>query len=1678
MYLYALVLYAFWGMFTPDRIPDIQSTRELPGHLDPDLPLSVDELVYNYSIEMPLMVARGGAILNGVYIWAVVFIILNTVTSLLILAPYCLVAIVIWCFGPVATFTVGWAVLHAVVIVAAAGSLALTRLWVPCTWAIFETALETEYGRDMVNKTAEPVFHTIEAIATTGQLKAYSYQGKLYNPATISIGPEEEKPLRLAIATYWLYCPSSIEGGMTLIWASGILALLVSRHLYAAVRKWVKSYFVLFKLTIAIVVLATTASPRTMSALADMATFVLTCFWYPFYFLFVKGNFKAARRYVRLAFLIASLRILNFGLETGLIAARSSSTVKGFGLKQEKIRAIWNNTIMDFARTIDNISVPNFIRSLPDRFDREAINEANRVLKDLGWPEAPDVTDQHSGIPKNADKYMHAFVGGTNIRQGIVHMELKVAEELENLKGLAPEYKRSEQFATYENELESLSRYFQENKVDIPDIKIDEIWLLVGEIFKDSRLAPFSYILKKWEKKYGLGPFWGTTTKSGKFKKLSRKKFIASIGGMANMVKLWASTFAVAHTLPPVAPVSVKSEALGPKKWMADRVRTIVGAPITHYISSTLWNFFPNHNFKFWSTNVKVGMPLNGANLSKLVLQHKGYQNHFAGDFTEFDSTLVGKVLDLIKGVRKKGFERHRDYAKICFLIDATYKGLYSMPLMTTSTGDIYAKKQGLSTGHSSTSMDNSIATPILYLGAWRSLTGLSAHEFRHYNKLSNYGDDHLLSWLSTAPATWNVDNIQKAMSRMGVGMRDEEPSHDIDKMEFLSKKWREPSFSDHAEMAAAGVNCPALIVYHDPKKLVGKCYAPAKQVNWDRFYRAKRLVSYMYLTAHHQDLYNKLYEDLERILVSNEGSILACPVPIPTYGDVLRKWYNPDSVIDEPESKDDKLSPDDVSLGVIDYSMDGLADTVVNILSTIPDILNPTIYNMGYTNYLVSLFRNHVSWPVELIRRSNSITTHTNLIATLKRTCYDFLADVDVLTTSPNNESNSALLCKHWLYMLLRGPVKTPGVFALASWADKKIGEANFVLNGHVQPFVKRFDVPWKEIFLITLIDFIPVVQVPKIITFIRIPSFSSIGESLYGMILNRIWSKVPANMKQAAASLDTIGPESPVLLIEAPTGTGKSTTFLNFVHRFYGHRYKRVILVVPRRLIVLTLTPYINQAFGLNAKMVTEGHAFYEEYKLIITTPAEVMMHDRWLTEGNLFLVDEAHVEEAPVMAVITILKAVVAPMILLTATPSDDNHSIASVHIPLQIASTWTITEALSETIDLGGSSNYSDYWKIYKSRILSIIKAKTLSKILVFVIDRAQAIDIANSTSRRACVLSSVDKVIDKDAQLYVATSVADVGLTIPDVDWVVTSNLTRKGLPSLGNTTVGLVHVPNSLVRQRRGRTGRTNNGVFTLFTFTNCSFVVDDKKWSDATIGVELLRGNIPPETVARFFPDSICSLWDKPYSRDMDTTVDLFVKGMTQWRRAMESQHQRTFKNTLDAEGLSDLWLVQGNTIPTSIVVETRDGQETQFKTKPLEIDEAFRFVVGASKWMADRLFSTNFIRLTDYLRSETISSDTFIRHWDSEEGFTPKSVENSFPADERFGRRGLPVGEYATDISKDFGFFDKKDPLQDATPKQDRKAASRSNKPKSKPAPQGPLPPGMRKTKTRKIVVDSDDE
>uniref|UniRef100_A0AAU7YBX3 RNA-dependent RNA polymerase n=1 Tax=Exserohilum turcicum fusarivirus 1 TaxID=3229024 RepID=A0AAU7YBX3_9VIRU len=1151
------------------------------------------------------------------------------------------------------------------------------------------------------------------------------------------------------------------------------------------------------------------------------------------------------------------------------------------------VLAVLTNTVAKIAVVVSDLGLPNYIQGGKGTYDAEHIQETLDMMREAGWP--INVSLAEPSRFGSSQAYADWLVSGTDWEQGIHNRKVYIDTALDPLRVKAVEWRRTEEYRTPENELKSLSRYFKSPSYDYPDLELDDVWYLLGDIFRYSRITPMNYIIKMWEKKYALGSFM--VDPDNPRKKYSRWKFIRSIG-FANFKKLWRRTFEIAPAFAPVAHVSVKDEALPPRKYLADKLRTVIGSPLGQYIMSTVWNYGPNHNFQWRTTPIKVGMPLNGYWMDYVFSSHARCQIHYAGDMSEFDSTLSGSVLSLISAIRKKGFEHHKDRERIARLIDINYEQVSRQLLNTTSSGDIYRKGTGLTTGHSSTSMDNSVGLVVLYLMAWKDVTGLSAKEFKFYNELSCFGDDHILSVAGNKPAAWNFRSIQAAMARWGV-TNNLEATGPLESLTFLSKRVRTPTPKDIADFDAAGVPHPRYAVYHERDRLVGKMVAKVKTVAPE--YRLKRLISYLSLTAHHPDVYEMVTGIIKRTNTFKKylkGPNNPKGYVIPSYNKIVRDWYKPDANF--PENMIDEVQEQyHVADSVLTYGGLTPLDSLLGALALVPDFVNPSIFNMGYMVALQSKLHRTISWPVQLLSIANGAYGAAELTYLARKTIYEFI-DPTIAVHVEHETNFSSLLLRHWLFLGYKSMPSKP-LFSFP-WAAvvRKVSQVQFVLNGKLQLEAKRWTFQALDLLVISMLSF---VQIPDVLSWVRplsLPDVNLLIENVQFFLTSFFWQSLPPNYADTTKHLRGLDGKQ-TLVIAAPTGSGKSTSFIRHCSLTVGHNYNKIIVVEPRSSIVRTITPYVRSVLGLDASGATTGMTLDQECKIWYVTAQELLLHPSWYNgtaSKNLIIVDECHIDEPAYSLVKKEVQDYQCHRIMLSATPNySEFDSAGVVDCPLSNARLYNVHTSHIPCDDIVTKMDFNRH---YTSQVISAIHLRPQSSvILVFCTTLGMCMKLSEQCPRRSTILSSGTQTVPKttSGMVIFATSVADVGITLPNVDLVITSDVGFTVAHDLDGSREVYYHLTSADITQRAGRTGRTNNGACIVINTPRARFVSELDSIRSKSSVFDLISSGLPLETIHKQKPNELrdlLGLSDVPPER-ADASLEASLEQLRLYRSNLE---------------------------------------------------------------------------------------------------------------------------------------------------------------------------------------------
>jgi len=1129
--------------------------------------------------------------------------------------------------------------------------------------------------------------------------------------------------------------------------------------------------------------------------------------------------------------------------------------------------SLTRRSVLRFVEVLEQMTLPEMIQASYKPATVDSIRATYVTLREMGFPVQQSFIDSFTGPESSAylaewGSWRNWLIGTSNFALGFrkakvgVHKWLEMGSDILNFHPEIPGNIHTTTYTGPEPEIRSTARYWTGNHdnwtMDNFMAGVDDLYETMETQFKDSKLSSFKEIFKGWKKNFNMGFGFSTSTqrKVTKLKQLTRNACIDMMGGHRNFLTAWAKVFKEAQTLTMPAPVFTKWENLKLKKSLTRSVRTVIGSAFTHHVMTTVFNYKPNHNYRIWETPVKIGMPLNGQNFNRLWSSLLGYTHVWAGDMTAFDSTQSPVIVKMVAEMRKRGYTLHKDYHKICQLIDISYDMLRDSPLGFKNLGDIATKAQGFTTGHSSTSTDNSLALVANYLFAWRRVTGLRAREFFNFNKLANFGDDHILGY--DPVFGWSPHAAIKAMAELGTEMRDEAPGQSWlpgnDKpLPDGIKDWKDAAFSFLAkkplpltpdvqsELTAAGVTIPLnFATCHDRVRLIGKVKGQntlTKVNKTENSYAA--LLAYMYLCAHHKDIYDVLARKAGIFYAQNVDSWRQrgispknYPAP-PTYNQVLRQWYSAEPF---PYLDDDLAEDEDGSAVFHIYDTPDPFGVFVRWISDFPTLLSPRYANTRWADWIQQKLADRLSWPLTFIAKANSKDNELSVARMLSaRTPYSFLRNESLHLT---HEPFGVLVVRHWLYMWLTRYITNRKSFSpldLLRLFDSVFVNALFILTGHVTQVLVELDLHILETLLVYALSFITFdIRMPVIDVFIPSPSL------LAGQLLSycvRYFSPAGAIDFQPfdAAVRRFIMQPNLTLVLSAPTGVGKSTRLMN---RLSDIVQRRVIVIVPRRLVAISVCNYMKSLYpNSGIGVLCEGFKLRGDERLIYTTAQSFFASDVLRGPGSVFVVDEAHLDEPHYITLKNYFTIQKERVLYITATPTQDLERFEIVHIP-------AVNQNKILDIDLTANS-IADY---INSVVAFCNDRSPNEKILVFLPTKAQQHTLASRLVFKYCIINSSNLEIDQSASVFVSTNVADAGVTIPDVSFVFTSNLdvfvsspdkdlnlAPEVLKGERVRFSGLDQVPNKgyyvlssqTLKQRRGRTGRTLDGVSTIYTINN-----------------------------------------------------------------------------------------------------------------------------------------------------------------------------------------------------------------------------------------------------------------
>lgn len=319
----------------------------------------------------------------------------------------------------------------------------------------------------------------------------------------------------------------------------------------------------------------------------------------------------------------------------------------------------------------------------------------------------------------------------------------------------------------------------------------------------------------------------------------------------------------------------------------------------------------------------------------------------------------------------------------------------------------------------------------------------------------------------------------------------------------------------------------------------------------------------------------------------------------------------------------------------------------------------------------------------------------------------------------------------------------------------------------------------------------------------------------------------------------------DNDVILVISGTGSGKTVLIPKYVLHIFNYK-KKIAIVLPKQIIAKSSAEFSAKTLDVElGKEVGFKHKAEKKYsddtKLLYTTDGSLismLMTDINLTEYNAVIIDEAHERRTQTDLLLYLLKQVCKKR-------TDFKLIIMSATIDKNIFEKY-FSEFKYFNMNISGKTNFpiSDVYidrPIDKSKYiekgLEIIK-KLIEKtddgdILFFVPNIKDTFNVCNKIQGKQnfCIeiFSGITKEkeelathknlykkdTDKTRKIIVATNVAESSLTIDGIKYVIDSGYENYTYfnPNIESNVIEKRFASQAQIKQRCGRTGRTNHGI-------------------------------------------------------------------------------------------------------------------------------------------------------------------------------------------------------------------------------------------------------------------------
>jgi RNA helicase HrpA len=331
----------------------------------------------------------------------------------------------------------------------------------------------------------------------------------------------------------------------------------------------------------------------------------------------------------------------------------------------------------------------------------------------------------------------------------------------------------------------------------------------------------------------------------------------------------------------------------------------------------------------------------------------------------------------------------------------------------------------------------------------------------------------------------------------------------------------------------------------------------------------------------------------------------------------------------------------------------------------------------------------------------------------------------------------------------------------------------------------------------------------------------------------------------------------EHPVVVIESPTGSGKTTQLPLILHEA-GYAAKGIIGVTqPRRIAAVSVSEYIARQLGtkipglVGYKMRFEDRTTFETRMKIMTdgTLLQEIKADPNLGHYSVLMVDEAHERSLNIDFILGLLKNILKvrndfKVIISSATINAQSFSDYFDGAPVvHIETTPYPVEVFHEppAVENDEEALHLKIAELVGRHVQAREKAKTTGDVLVFLpgekyIKDATMMLASQNFARKLWVIPLYGRLSGEEQErvflstpegktkVVLATNIAETSVTIDGITTVIDSGLAKINFYNPKTFTAALIENPVSKAgcNQRKGRAGRTGPGVcYRLFSKEN-----------------------------------------------------------------------------------------------------------------------------------------------------------------------------------------------------------------------------------------------------------------